>query len=197
MTGRWGVRMVAAAAGCLFLTSSAGAWYPYSEKYTKWQQDRPISLTARHIRFPRDHYAERVARYRAAGFTEFFATRPTWGTPYLKAAHEALDRWGYGLSSVRFICGTQQIHKDLERKVSQFLGTEDTLLYAACFDANGGVFEPFLDQDCAVLTDALNHASLIDGIRLTKAVSKGKHQNSHHRGCSDGTQTAVTAARSH
>ena len=87
----------------------------------------------------------------------------------IEAAHRALDRWGYGLSSVRFICGTQQIHKQLEEKVSAFLGTDDTLLYAACFDANGGVFEPFLDDTCAVLTDALNHASIIDGIRLTKA----------------------------
>jgi glycine C-acetyltransferase len=86
-----------------------------------------------------------------------------------EAAHRALDRWGFGLSSVRFICGTQEIHKDLERKVSEFLGTDDTILYAACFDANGGVFEPFLGEDCAILTDALNHASIIDGIRLARA----------------------------
>ena len=85
------------------------------------------------------------------------------------AAHQALDEWGYGLSSVRFICGTQQIHKKLEETVSEFLHTDDTILYAACFDANGGVFEPFFDTDCAIITDALNHASLIDGIRLTKA----------------------------
>jgi len=87
----------------------------------------------------------------------------------IQAAHEALDRWGYGLSSVRFICGTQTIHKELEQKVSDFLRTDDTILYAACFDANGGVFEPFMSKDCAIITDALNHASLIDGIRLTKA----------------------------
>ncbi|OGV75300.1 MAG: glycine C-acetyltransferase [Lentisphaerae bacterium RIFOXYA12_64_32] len=87
----------------------------------------------------------------------------------IAAAHKALDEWGYGLSSVRFICGTQQLHKDLECKVSQFLGTDDTILFAACFDANGGVFEPFLDKECAVISDALNHASIIDGIRLTKA----------------------------
>ena len=87
----------------------------------------------------------------------------------LQAAHKTLDEWGYGMSSVRFICGTQKIHKELERKVSEFLGTDDTILYAACFDANGGVFEPFLDPECAVITDALNHASIIDGIRLTKA----------------------------
>jgi glycine C-acetyltransferase len=87
----------------------------------------------------------------------------------IEAAHAALDRWGYGLSSVRFICGTQGIHKTLERKAAAFLGTDDAILYAACFDANGGVFEPFLGEDCAVFTDALNHASIIDGIRLTKA----------------------------
>ena len=86
-----------------------------------------------------------------------------------KAAHEALDSWGYGMSSVRFICGTQDIHKQLEEKVTEFLGTEDTILYAACFDANGGVFEPFLDKECAVISDALNHASIIDGVRLCKA----------------------------
>ena len=87
----------------------------------------------------------------------------------IEAAHRTLDKWGYGMSSVRFICGTQTIHKELERKVSEFLGTDDTILYAACFDANGGVFEPFLGPDTAIITDALNHASIIDGIRLTKA----------------------------
>lgn len=87
----------------------------------------------------------------------------------IEAAHRSLDKWGYGMSSVRFICGTQEIHKQLERKVSEFLGTEDTILYAACFDANGGVFEPFLDADSAILADKLNHASIIDGVRLTKA----------------------------
>ncbi len=87
----------------------------------------------------------------------------------IEAAHRALDEWGYGMSSVRFICGTQKIHKLAEEKVSRFLGTEDTLLYAACFDANGGVFEPFLTKDDAVIPDRLNHASIIDGIRLCKA----------------------------
>ena len=82
---------------------------------------------------------------------------------------QGLRDWGYGLSSVRFICGTQELHKTLERKIADFLGMEDAILYAACFDANGGVFEPFMDKDCAILTDALNHASVIDGIRLTKA----------------------------
>jgi len=87
----------------------------------------------------------------------------------IKAAHKALDRWGYGMSSVRFICGTQEIHKELEDKISKFLGTEDTILYAACFDANGGIFEPLLKEEDAIITDQLNHASIIDGIRLCKA----------------------------
>jgi glycine C-acetyltransferase len=87
----------------------------------------------------------------------------------IEAAHKTLDTWGYGMSSVRFICGTQDIHKQLEEKIAKFLGTEDTILYAACFDANGGVFEPLFDKNCAILTDALNHASVIDGIRLCKA----------------------------
>jgi glycine C-acetyltransferase len=87
----------------------------------------------------------------------------------LKAAHEALDRWGYGLSSVRFICGTQEIHKELERRLSEFLGTEDTILYGSCFDANGGLFETLLDAEDAIISDELNHASIIDGIRLCKA----------------------------
>jgi glycine C-acetyltransferase len=85
------------------------------------------------------------------------------------AAHEALDRWGYGLASVRFICGTQEIHKQLEQRLSAFLGTEDTILYGSCFDANGGLFEVLLDERDAVISDALNHASIIDGIRLCKA----------------------------
>jgi glycine C-acetyltransferase len=85
------------------------------------------------------------------------------------AAHEALDRWGFGLASVRFICGTQEIHKQLEQRLSEFLGTEDTILYGSCFDANGGLFEVLLDERDAVISDALNHASIIDGIRLCKA----------------------------
>lgn len=85
------------------------------------------------------------------------------------AAHEALDRWGYGLASVRFICGTQEIHRRLERRLSEFLGTDDTILYCSCFDANGGLFETLLGPDDAVISDELNHASIIDGIRLCKA----------------------------
>ena len=87
----------------------------------------------------------------------------------IRAAHEALDRWGYGLASVRFICGTQQIHKQLEAKISEFLGTEDTILYSSCFDANGGLFETLLGPEDAIISDELNHASIIDGIRLCKA----------------------------
>jgi glycine C-acetyltransferase len=87
----------------------------------------------------------------------------------IDAARSALDEWGYGLSSVRFICGTQTIHKQLEKKLSEFLGTEDTILYTSCFDANGGLFETLLSAEDAVISDELNHASIIDGVRLCKA----------------------------
>ena len=87
----------------------------------------------------------------------------------IAAAHKALDRWGYGMASVRFICGTQEVHKALEQRMTAFLGTEDTILYSSCFDANGGVFDPILDAECALITDQLNHASIIDGARLCKA----------------------------
>ncbi len=87
----------------------------------------------------------------------------------LAAAHEALERYGFGLASVRFICGTQTIHRALERRLSEFLGTDDTILYGSCFEANGGLFETLLDERDAVVSDALNHASIIDGIRLCKA----------------------------
>lgn len=86
-----------------------------------------------------------------------------------QAAHQAIDSHGYGMSSVRFICGTQDIHKELEKKLSEFLATEDTILYAAAFDANGGVFEPLFNEEDAIISDALNHASIIDGVRLCKA----------------------------
>jgi glycine C-acetyltransferase len=96
----------------------------------------------------------------------------------IKAAQNIMNDWGFGLSSVRFICGTQQIHKDLEEKVSAFLGTEDTILYCAAFDANGGVFEPLLGDDSAIISDELNHASIIDGVRLCKAQRfRYKHSN--------------------
>ena len=87
----------------------------------------------------------------------------------IQAAHESLDRWGYGLSSVRFICGTQSIHAQLESSISQFLGTDDCILYTSCFDANGGLFETLLDGEDAIISDSLNHASIIDGVRLCKA----------------------------
>ncbi|MDX6275012.1 MAG: glycine C-acetyltransferase [Frankiales bacterium] len=87
----------------------------------------------------------------------------------IAAAKEALDRWGFGMASVRFICGTQTVHKDLEARLSEFLGQEDTILYSSCFDANGGLFETLLGEEDAVISDALNHASIIDGVRLSKA----------------------------
>ena len=95
----------------------------------------------------------------------------------IKAAHHAIDTHGYGMSSVRFICGTQDIHKELEQKIASFLGTEDTILYAAAFDANGGVFEPLLNEQDALISDELNHASVIDGIRLCKA---DRHRYKHN-----------------
>jgi len=95
----------------------------------------------------------------------------------IHAAHEALDRWGFGMASVRFICGTQSVHKELERRISEFLGTEDAILYTSCFDANGGLFETLLDERDAVISDELNHASIIDGIRLSKA-KRFRYRNS-------------------
>lgn len=95
----------------------------------------------------------------------------------IKAAKESYDKWGYGLSSVRFICGTQQIHKELERKIAGFLETEDTILYTSCFDANGGLFETILNENDAVISDKLNHASIIDGVRLCKA-KRYRYKNS-------------------
>lgn len=94
----------------------------------------------------------------------------------MQASKEAIDSRGYGMSSVRFICGTQDIHKNLEEKIAQFLGTEDTILYAACFDANGGVFEPLFGEEDAIISDELNHASIIDGVRLCKS-SRYRYKN--------------------
>ena len=94
----------------------------------------------------------------------------------ISAAHKALDRWGYGMASVRFICGTQELHKQLEAKISDFLGMQDTILYSSCFDANAGLFEALLGPDDAIISDALNHASIIDGVRLCKA-SRFRYQN--------------------
>ncbi len=96
----------------------------------------------------------------------------------IQASKEALDKWGYGLSSVRFICGTQEIHKQLEKKVSDFLKTDDTILFSSCFDANGALFEPLLKEEDAIISDELNHASIIDGVRLCKAKRfRYKHSN--------------------
>jgi len=95
----------------------------------------------------------------------------------INAAKESYNKWGYGLSSVRFICGTQQIHKELEKKISEFLEMEDTILYTSCFDANGGLFETVLGAEDAVLSDELNHASIIDGVRLCKA-QRYRYKNS-------------------
>ncbi|MGB8704309.1 MAG: aminotransferase class I/II-fold pyridoxal phosphate-dependent enzyme, partial [Gillisia sp.] len=94
----------------------------------------------------------------------------------IKAAKDTLDSHGFGMSSVRFICGTQDIHKELESKIADFYGTEDTILYAACFDANGGIFEPLLTKEDAIISDSLNHASIIDGVRLCKA-ARYRYQN--------------------
>src|SRR4051812_24681209 len=95
----------------------------------------------------------------------------------LAASREALDKWGYGLASVRFICGTQSLHKELERRLSEFLGTEDTIIYSSCFDANGGLFETLLGAEDAIISDELNHASIIDGVRLCKA-QRFRYRNS-------------------
>lgn len=110
----------------------------------------------------------------------------------VKAAHEGIDRWGYGLSSVRFICGTQGIHKHLEQQISSFLGTEDTILYTSCFDANGGLFETLLTAEDAVISDELNHASIIDGIRLCKA-QRFRYRNNHLGDLEDKLKAASSA----
>ncbi|HEX8267223.1 MAG TPA: glycine C-acetyltransferase [Pyrinomonadaceae bacterium] len=110
----------------------------------------------------------------------------------VEAAHKGLEEWGYGLSSVRFICGTQAIHKELERKISEFLGTEDTILYTSCFDANGGLFETVLGAEDAVISDELNHASVIDGIRLSKA-QRFRYRNGDMNDLEDKLKEAASA----
>jgi len=112
----------------------------------------------------------------------------------VRAAHQALDRWGYGLSSVRFICGTQGVHKELENRISAFLGTEDTILYGSCFDANGGLFETLLEEEDAVVSDELNHASIIDGIRLAKC-KRFRYRNGDMADLAAKLEEAKTAAR--
>jgi glycine C-acetyltransferase len=110
----------------------------------------------------------------------------------VQAARKALDEWGYGLSSVRFICGTQAIHKELERKISEFLGTEATILYTSCFDANGGLFETLLSDEDAIISDELNHASIIDGVRLCKA-QRFRYKNSDMTDLDSQLQAASSA----
>lgn len=112
----------------------------------------------------------------------------------IEAAKESLDSHGFGMSSVRFICGTQDIHKSLEEKIAQFLGTEDTILYAAAFDANGGVFEPLLSADDAIISDSLNHASIIDGVRLCKA-ARYRYENNNMEDLEKQLQAASETAR--
>ncbi len=112
----------------------------------------------------------------------------------IKAAKEAIDTHGYGMSSVRFICGTQDIHKELERKTSEFLGTEDTILYAAAFDANGGLFEPLLNEEDAIISDELNHASIIDGVRLCKA-NRFRYKNNDMNDLEEKLKEASSARR--
>ncbi len=110
----------------------------------------------------------------------------------IQAAHEGLERWGYGLSSVRFICGTQAIHKELEKELTEFLGSEDTILYTSCFDANGGLFETLLTAEDAIISDELNHASIIDGIRLCKA-KRFRYRNNCMEDLEAKLQEAVSA----
>ncbi|MGN6330836.1 MAG: glycine C-acetyltransferase [Motilibacteraceae bacterium] len=112
----------------------------------------------------------------------------------VQAAHEALDRWGFGMASVRFICGTQELHHALERRLSDFLGTEETLLYSSCFDASGGVFEALFDERDAIISDAQNHASLIDGIRLSKA-ARHRYPNADMAGLELALQQSEGARR--
>ena len=108
----------------------------------------------------------------------------------IKAAKESYDKWGFGLSSVRFICGTQQIHKDLERKIADFVGMDDAILYSSCFDANGGLFETLLGKEDAIISDELNHASIIDGVRLCKAM-RYRYKNNNM----EDLRAQLTAAR--
>ncbi len=112
----------------------------------------------------------------------------------IEAARSSYDKWGYGLSSVRFICGTQEIHKELEGKISEFLGTEDTILYTSCFDANGGLFETILGEEDAVISDELNHASIIDGIRLCKA-KRFRYKNSDMNDLEEKLKEAKASSR--
>ncbi|MEG1971671.1 MAG: glycine C-acetyltransferase, partial [Oscillospiraceae bacterium] len=112
----------------------------------------------------------------------------------IEASKDALDKWGYGLSSVRFICGTQQVHKDLEKTVSDFLETDDTILFSSCFDANGGLFETILNEEDVVISDELNHASIIDGVRLCKA-KRERYKNNNMQDLREKLEEAKKTAR--
>ena len=113
----------------------------------------------------------------------------------VEAARQALTDWGYGLASVRFICGTQSIHKQLEARLSEFLGTEDTILYGSCFDANGGLFETLLDAEDAIISDELNHASIIDGIRLSRrSVPLSQRRHGRSGGEAEGGRIGAASA---
>ncbi|HSI12211.1 MAG TPA: glycine C-acetyltransferase [Chthoniobacter sp.] len=142
------------------LTDIRAAGLYKSERIITTPQDAHIRVTQ-----PADGNGEREVLNLCANNYLGLAEHPD----VVAAAHATLDRWGYGLSSVRFICGTQQLHKQLEAKLSEFLGTEDTILYSSCFDANGGLFETLLGPEDAIISDELNHASIIDGVRLCKA----------------------------
>lgn len=138
------------------------------EQFTRLQQEG-LYKKERIIASPQGGEIVLVSGKRALNFCSNNYLGLANNAELVKAASDAMERYGYGLSSVRFICGTQTIHRDLERAVSSFLGTDDTILYAACFDANGGVFEPLLGEEDAIISDELNHASIIDGVRLCKA----------------------------
>ena len=127
-----------------------------------WKSERPIeSPQGAHVQLGRPQGLLNLCSNNYLGLADH--------PEILEAAHKGLDRWGYGLASVRFICGTQKIHRQLESRLSDFLGTDDTILYSSCFDANGGLFETLLGAEDAVISDELNHASIIDGVRLCKA----------------------------
>lgn len=155
----------------------------YSEKFQKYLSDQLSELKEQGLykreRIIASHQAAEITLEDGSKLLNFCANNYLGLSDHpevIKASQDTLDKRGYGMSSVRFICGTQDIHKELEAKISQFLGMEDTILYAAAFDANGGVFEPLLTEEDAIISDSLNHASIIDGVRLCKA-ARYRYQN--------------------
>ena len=148
----------------------------YSEKFQKHLADQLADLDNQGLfkreRIIASHQAAEITLQNGSKLLNFCANNYLGLSDHpdvIKASQETLDKRGYGMSSVRFICGTQDIHKELEARISQFLGMEDSILYAAAFDANGGVFEPLFTEEDAIISDELNHASIIDGVRLCKA----------------------------